>query len=550
MTRRMPDADSLDDGYFRQDWWKIAGLFLLLILEVTLLTFWFDFGEIVDTKSLLSRMIHRFPTVVRLCLMAGGAMLAFSIVRLWSEHQWKLITQSRVRCWIWLTSGHVIMAAGFAVLTQLLLTSPDLGSTRAYMMAGIWVVMGCMAAVMWCLALAPLTLWGRVIMAGWPMMIVGGIAALAIWRSKIYLKEAWRPLAEGTFWLTHQLLSPFYENIINQPDQFILGTTQFHVSIARDCSGYEGAGLILVFMGLYLWLFRQRLRFPHVLILIPLGMVTIWVANAVRIAVLIAIGSSWSPKVALGGFHSQAGWLAFNLIALGIVVLTGRLSIFRKRTDDDGERQGENVTVPYLLPFLAIVATAMVTSALAAGFDILYPLRVMAGGLCLLIFWRKYEDLRLTFSFVAMGLGVLTAVIWILLLPAPDPATPTLPASLSSLPFHLAVIWGVFRCMGYALVAPLAEELAFRSYLTRRVISSDFSGVPPGQFSWLSFIVSSAAFAFMHGANWLPALIAGIVFSVALYRRRELADAVTAHATANVTLLVYALVTGQWHAVS
>jgi membrane protease YdiL (CAAX protease family) len=48
------------------------------------------------------------------------------------------------------------------------------------------------------------------------------------------------------------------------------------------------------------------------------------------------------------------------------------------------------------------------------------------------------------------------------------------------------------RVIGLALIVPLTEELAFRGYLLRRLIAREFDCVPPGGFTWLSFLVSVA----------------------------------------------------------
>jgi outer membrane protein assembly factor BamB len=69
------------------------------------------------------------------------------------------------------------------------------------------------------------------------------------------------------------------------------------------------------------------------------------------------------------------------------------------------------------------------------------------------------------------------------------------------------------------VVVPLAEELAFRGYLMRRLISTGFRERPPDRFTWASFLISSALFGTLHG-RWL----AGILYALALYRRRNLAD--------------------------
>src|SRR5262249_2033474 len=70
-------------------------------------------------------------------------------------------------------------------------------------------------------------------------------------------------------------------------------------------------------------------------------------------------------------------------------------------------------------------------------------------------------------------------------------------------------------------------------------------GVSLGQFTWLSFLASSAAFGALHG-RWLAGTLAGMLYALAVYRRGQLADAVLAHATTNALLAAYVLATGSW----
>jgi hypothetical protein len=85
----------------------------------------------------------------------------------------------------------------------------------------------------------------------------------------------------------------------------------------------EGIGLISVFVAGYIWFCRRELRFPAALILLPIGVASIWFLNVVRIAALILIGG-WSPRVAIDGFHTVAGWLFYTVAACGIVVVSRR----------------------------------------------------------------------------------------------------------------------------------------------------------------------------------------------------------------------------------
>src|SRR5262249_33434480 len=117
--------------------------------------------------------------------------------------------------------------------------------------------------------------------------------------------------------------------------------------------------------------------------------------------------------------------------------------------------------------------------------------------------------------------------------------------ALRQAPISLAATWLLFRIVGSVFIVPLAEELAFRGYLTRQLITSDFEDVPPGQFTWLSFLLSSVLFGLLH-RRLLAGVLAGMAFALALYRRRELADAVIAHAVANALIAVYVLAMGAW----
>ena len=94
-------------------------------------------------------------------------------------------------------------------------------------------------------------------------------------------------------------------------------------------------------------------------------------------------------------------------------------------------------------------------------------------------------------------------------------------------------------------MTPLVEELAFRGYLTRRLMATDFQMVPIGKFSWPSFLISSLLFGFLH-ERWMAGTLAGLLYALALYRRRELSDTVLAHAVTNGLIVAYALTSSDW----
>jgi CAAX prenyl protease-like protein len=92
---------------------------------------------------------------------------------------------------------------------------------------------------------------------------------------------------------------------------------------------------------------------------------------------------------------------------------------------------------------------------------------------------------------------------------------------------------------------PLAEELAFRGYLIRKLTAKDFENVPLGQFSWFSFMATSVLFGLMH-ERWVAGILAGMGYALALYRRGQLGDAVIAHMTTNALIAVFVLTQAKW----
>jgi exosortase/archaeosortase family protein len=134
----------------------------------------------------------------------------------------------------------------------------------------------------------------------------------------------WEPLRRSTFAVVQAMLSLLVHETVSRPAEYVLGTPRFLVDIKASCSGYQGIGLVWVFLGTYLWSFRRSLRFPQALLLLPIGTAVVWLANAARIAVLVLIGSYWSQGIALEGFHSHTGSLVFCGVALGVAAAARR----------------------------------------------------------------------------------------------------------------------------------------------------------------------------------------------------------------------------------
>jgi exosortase E/protease (VPEID-CTERM system) len=440
---------------------------------------------------------------------------------------------------------HLAAFAGFFWLTVLFSRTTGELPRHAPVLAAAWLGSAVAAVLALAHAVLPLgSLLGIARRLGRALVLCGALG-LAAWAGGVATVRFWEPLGGATLDAAAALLR-LAGPVSSDPATARLVFEGFSVVIAPVCSGYEGIGLLTILTGAYLWVFRSTLRFPHVLALVPLGIALSWLANVLRIAALMVVGARWSPELALGSFHSKAGWVLFCGIALGLVAVTRSSRVFC-RDVAPRDRATWNPTAAYLMPLLALVAAHMATGLFAEGLPLLYPLGVVAGAAML---WRHraaYPWLfRPDFAWEACALGVVAFALWIALEPASDPAAlDAWRRELAALPVPLAAAWLLFRALGSVLVVPVVEELAFRGYLLRRLVSADFTSVPFSRFGWVSFLVSSAAFGFLH-ERWLAGILAGMIFALAQYRRGRLTDAVLAHVVTNLLVALHAIGGKQW----
>jgi exosortase E/protease (VPEID-CTERM system) len=513
----------------------------LLCAELLYLTVRFDSQVLDEAPSAWLRFVAGAPqylqialTVAVVALLLGGHRLVVPAINARGFRRTRLAA----------TGVHVAGLLAFLEVSQVVFDPAHAHAHPAWWVIA-WFVTGLVALGGWLVALMPTA--AQIADAHRGLAAAGLVLGTAAWSGGVMTEALWRPLAGYTFAVVGGLLGLLYPQVVSDPGRLVLGTPAFKVAIAPSCSGYEGIGLILAFLSIYLWLFRRELRFPGALLVLPIGALTIWVVNALRIVALIALGDAGWREIALGGFHSQAGWIAFNVVGLAFVSVLSRGRYFRREPARAvALAVGDDGTTAYLAPFLVVMATAMVTGIFASELDWLYPVRVLAAMAVLWACRRHYWNLGWNVSWRAVAIGCVTFALWIALVPAGDESAPGWPAALASLPAHWAVAWLAIRVIGYTVTVPLVEELAFRGYLMRRLIREDFSRLPLGLFTWSSFLLSSVLFGALHGGSWVAGTLAGMTFAVALYQRRAIGDAVVAHATTNGLIAMYVFATGRW----
>ena len=545
-------------------WWAFCGRAAIVILEMAVMVFCFS-GPIATIRAdvLESTGFNRW----RIVLLALVGLLLNHVRKHAAEYRDSRFSRP-ILAWNGLSSVALVaclwgMAGGFI--------EPVLGHWGQFLLVmAVAAVWGVSALAMWVPRLAQV-----------PYFV--GFAAFVtaiLWASSSveqFTGLFWSYTGRTTVDLVETLLAPFAGAPVIRPEPFVIGTDAFKVEIKKACGGFQGIGLILMLLGGYLWWFRQIHRFPQSFLLFPIGISIIWLANAVRITALILVGIWIDPDIAVDGFHSQAGWISFLVVGLGTIWVAQQMSFFsiRAPADDVGLPMAEATSpagaaiaapaaaavtdgepavthgpsaVACLLPFLVLTAVTILTQAFTSGFNYLYPLRVIAVAAVLWSLRRHYRPGPQPLSVVGIGIGVVTFLVWMALAPADglEDAEKVAAMDPAQLGQPWALLWLLFRLAGYTITVPIAEELAFRGFLPRRLIDDDIERVPVGTFTWLSFLASSLAFGVMHGADWQRATLAGLAFALALYHRRRLSDAIVAHATTNAFLGGYVIATGAW----
>ncbi len=397
----------------------------------------------------------------------------------------------------------------------------------------LWTAFALAATVALSLAFAPWQLWrdaSRALGMIWVYALcAAGLAAGTMeWSQKL-----WAPTATVTFNLVRWMLAPLLPSLRADAGNLTLYTPHFAIQVADICSGLEGVGLMLAFCGAWLVYCRRELIFPRVLLLIPVGLLLIFGLNVVRIAALMLIGDAGFTDLAVYGFHSQAGWIAFNCAACGIAIVSRR-SGWLQRSAVKGAvvRTADNPTAAYLVPFLTVLGGGMLAIAVSGPSG---PWQVLPPLACAAALWRYRGglaalDWRFSWRGVIVGIGVFVLWIFAARWLRPAAGVPWIPATLAE---PWSTLWVLARVLGSVVIIPIAEELAYRGYLLRRLVAPDFAAVRfEGVGSW-PLLVSAAVFGAAHGGMWPPALVAGLAYGLLVTRTGRLGEAVCSHATTN-----------------
>jgi CAAX protease family protein len=212
-------------------------------------------------------------------------------------------------------------------------------------------------------------------------------------------------------------------------------------------------------------------------------------------------------------------------------------------------------SLPYVVPFGAVIVLLAVHPVLS-----LSPLAEQALWILVMtatLGWvaRPALDFRIRNWAGSLLMGVAVFAIWI----GPDRifpgyhsfwlfTNPVMGSVAGTFPEASRGDWAVLalRTMRAAVFVPIAEELFWRGWLMRWLISPHFQEVPLGAWSARAFWIVAILFATEHGALWDVGLAAGVLYNWWMLRTRSLGDLILAHGITNLCLSAYVVFAGRW----
>ena len=222
---------------------------------------------------------------------------------------------------------------------------------------------------------------------------------------------------------------------------------------------------------------------------------------------------------------------------------------------------GGRSQVAYVVPLACYMIPTMFESSKVFGlnYESICALKGLLAGAAFFAYRRHYPTFSTNGFRLAIVAGVLGLFVWIGLdrLQAAVPGLQQLTQMIQGQrvgfnPFSEGdpsigqIAFVIVRFLELAIVVPLIEEVFWRGFLSRFLISEEFEKVEQGTFTNFSFSVVTLMFASAH-AEILAAIAWCAMINVVYARTKNVWACVLMHAVTNGLLGVYVLAMKEWH---
>ena len=207
----------------------------------------------------------------------------------------------------------------------------------------------------------------------------------------------------------------------------------------------------------------------------------------------------------------------------------------------------------YIAPMAIFMTFTLVGQTWKSLYPWSYLIKTLVVAAALWLSWPRYTRIRWHYWWLGLIVGTIGAFQWVgtqlyleqfqFFHSSSDAFDP-----LDYFQGANAMMWtfiGV-RAAGAVLVVPLMEELFWRDFFWRSVVSPDFKRIAIGAWAWMPFLGVAAAFSVAHGNWWLTSFVWGLMIGALLVKTRSLGACIVAHATTNLLLAAYVVTSRQW----
>ena len=211
--------------------------------------------------------------------------------------------------------------------------------------------------------------------------------------------------------------------------------------------------------------------------------------------------------------------------------------------------------VAYVLPMAVFLALTYVGGRWPSLYPTTYVVKTVLVAALLILFRRRYTPISWRWGWVGVVAGVVGVAQWVGMessllrhwpnypRPAHDPFVPAEHFATAARAWaFIAVRWA-----GASVVVPVMEELFWRDFLWRTLIApNDFKLAAVGEWDWKAYVVVAVAFGAGEHAEWMTAIVWGLMIGVLLAWTKSLGACIVAHGVTNFLLGAYVLHTKQW----
>ncbi len=169
----------------------------------------------------------------------------------------------------------------------------------------------------------------------WKELVITAILMVVFYLILMFFQAQWRFFSGIVAEVLIASFSPFYKvNALRGGSSgTVITVNDFTIAIAAPCSGIDSMLLFFALFGVIFALDYKHINKGPFIIFFILGIIGDFIVNNIRLFLLILVGVHISPKLAVGLFHTHAGWILFLIYLMGFYWIVKRY-IYKKSFTD------------------------------------------------------------------------------------------------------------------------------------------------------------------------------------------------------------------------